>query len=68
MQDRLEELGRVTGLAVSLTFDASATPGERWIASVGYDAVGVGPTPDLAARLAYIDWDERGEPAVMKEA
>lgn len=58
MQDKLEELGRTTGLCVGLVFDASATPAETWIASIGLSAMGAGYTPEQALFAALADMRE----------
>jgi len=55
MQDRIEELARTTGLAVSLTFDPTADRDERWLVTVGFDASGVGLAPALAMFAALLD-------------
>ncbi len=36
------------GMAVTITYDPSAKPDERWLAYIGFDAYGAGRTPEEA--------------------
>jgi hypothetical protein len=52
------------GLAVSLTFDPSADDGERWVASIGLNAMGAGSYPIAALGAALVDLDGEGRQAL----
>jgi len=52
---RLHALADQLGLAVGLVYDPAADMVERWLATVGLDAAGVGPTAGAALDAALAD-------------
>lgn len=70
--DNLASTARLIGRAISLTVDPTAEDSERWIASVGLDASGAGPTPSAALIAGLEDaraaLDRRYQPAQVAAA
>ncbi len=70
---QLRRIATRLGVCVSLTVDPAATARERWVASVGLDALGAGPTPRSALRSALLDLApgslaEAGDPGQARRA
>jgi len=61
LQADLRNIGVALGLAVGVVFDPSADASERWVASIGLDAMGAGDTPGQALGVALGEvWQQLG--------
>ena len=61
LQASLSGLATRTRLAIGIVCDPTAAPGERWCATVGLSASGIGRTSDEAIGRACLDFDQTAD-------